>query len=87
AGSDENDRLTGAWEVMTVPAENVPASGLYICNGVPTSGTIIGTYRVNTSSTTDTTSKFHEANITKSMFVGYMTDINYEGAYLKHVLY
>ncbi|MCL2175971.1 MAG: hypothetical protein FWB73_08000, partial [Treponema sp.] len=59
----------------------------YICNGVPTSGTIIGTYRVNTTSTTDTTSIFNGADIQKTMFVGYMTDINYEGAYLKHVLY
>jgi hypothetical protein len=33
-----NEQFTGAWEVMTVPTNGVPADD-YICNGVPTSGT------------------------------------------------
>lgn len=34
----ENDKYTQNWEVMTVPAQNIPTDSL-ICNGVPTSGT------------------------------------------------
>jgi len=76
AGSDANDRLTGAWEVMTVPAENTPASGQFICNGVPTSGTPSGT----------ATTGFH-TSLAKTMIVTYTTDTNYEGAMLKHDMY
>lgn len=75
AGSDASDRLTGKWEVMTVPAQNTPASGLYICNGVPT---------VTTVPTGSATTWF---NLQKSMIVTYMTDTNYEGAALKHDIY
>ncbi|MCL2185282.1 MAG: hypothetical protein FWB86_05430, partial [Treponema sp.] len=75
-GSDENDRLTGDWEVMTVPAENTPASGQIISSGVPTSGTPSGT----------ATAGFHNS-LTKSMIVGYLTDSNYEGAVLRHDIY
>jgi len=35
-GSDENDRLTGKWEVMTVPTNNIPKRDEFVCNGVPT---------------------------------------------------
>jgi hypothetical protein len=74
-GSDINDKLTGAWEVMTVPAINTPASGQLIANGVPTSGTLRGTVGLQ---------GWNDNNITRTMIVGYMTNINYEGAILKH---
>jgi hypothetical protein len=45
----ENEQFTGAWEVMTVPTNGVPADD-YICNGVPTSGT----FNKNTLSMTNT---------------------------------
>ena len=32
-----DDKFTGSWEVMTVPASNIPIEA-QICNGVPTSG-------------------------------------------------
>jgi len=77
AGSNDNDRLTGAWEVMTIPAENVPASGQYICHGVPTAATaLVGT----------ATAGFH-TDISKTMIVTYPTDINYEGAMLRHKIW
>ena len=90
-GSDESDGLTGAWEVMTVPAENVPASGQYICNGVPASGTIGGTAYTGSAgfnyNATVANGGYNNGNITKTMLVGYMTDKNYEGAVLKHEIY
>jgi hypothetical protein len=33
-----SDQFTGAWEVMSVPTNNIPAED-YICNGVPSTGT------------------------------------------------
>ena len=74
-GSDENDRLTGTWEVMTVPTVNVPASGQIISSGVPASGSISGTAAA------------FQTNLTKTMIVGYLTNQNYEGAVLKKDLY
>jgi len=72
-GSDENDKLTGAWEIMTVPAENVPTLGELITNGVPTSGTLSGT----------STSGLNGSNLARTILVGYLTSNNYEGAVLK----
>jgi hypothetical protein len=72
-GTDDNDRFTGAWEVMTVPAQNVPVSNEMICNGVPTA---ITNWQ-DTGLTRGTT------DLTKSIVVGYMTNQNYEGAILK----
>ena len=37
-----SDKFTGSWEVMTVPADNIPVE-LQICNGVPKSGTYSST--------------------------------------------
>jgi len=73
AGSDDNDRLTGHWEVMTVPTNAVPASGQIIASGAPSTGTVSGT-------PTDSLNQ----DVTRSMIVGYLTNINYEGARLKH---
>jgi len=62
--------FTGHWEVMTVPAETVPALD-FVCNGVPTA----------TSWTTP--SGTWPSNISKSILVGYFTSAYYEGAVLK----
>ncbi|GBU28466.1 hypothetical protein R84B8_02025 [Treponema sp. R8-4-B8] len=70
AGTDGSDMFTGKWEVMTVPVANVPVSNEFICNGVPSTGTISGTGLTTT-------------NITNSILVGYQTNVNYEGAILK----
>jgi len=78
AGSDENDRLTGTWEVMTVPARNVPASGQLIASGAPATGTLTGTVGLQ---------GWNGNNITRTMIVTYMTSHNYEGAILKHGIY
>ena len=32
-----SDKYTGAWESMTIPAENIPVEAT-VCGGVPTSG-------------------------------------------------
>jgi len=76
AGSDENDWLTGAWEIMTVPTERVPVSGQLITSGAPATGTISGA-----------TNTALNRNIQRSMIVGYLTSFNYEGAILKHGIY
>ena len=75
-GTDASDRFTGAWEVMTVPAQNTPVSGEMICNGVPTGVT-------NWQNTELTIGTTPDVNLTKSIVVGYMTNSNYEGAILK----
>lgn len=37
-----SDKFTGAWECMTIPAENIPVDAA-VCGGVPTSGTYSNT--------------------------------------------
>ena len=73
AGSDDKDFLTGAWEVMTVPADKIPVADEFVCNGVPLTGTF------------NQTGSWLSANrdITKSIVLGYMTQSYYEGAILK----
>jgi hypothetical protein len=85
-GTDAVDRFTGNWEVMTVPAANLPLGEFFICNGVPrTNGNwtppsganqLIG---FNNGDNTQTGSLVH-----RSILVGYMTDTRYEGASLKY---
>jgi hypothetical protein len=81
AGSDDNDRLTGAWEVMTVPTNQVPKTDEFICNGVPTSA-ITGT-----NGWQEPTGDGHlvkgNQDLAKSILVGYLTENWYEGAILK----
>ena len=81
-GTDDIDAFTGAWEVMTLPTVNVPASGELISNGVPS---VAGT----TFATTNTTglAGYNGNDFTKTMLVGYMTTHNYEGAILKKDLW
>jgi len=79
-GTDAQDRFTGKWEVMTVPAINSPLREYFICNGVPRTAT--GWVKPDGLS--------YPANATgidKSILVGYMTDSRYEGATLKHTLW
>jgi hypothetical protein len=73
-GGTVGNFFTGHWEVMTVPAENIPLSSEFVCNGVPTSGTFV---RPNGSTLRDYTA------IGTSIFVSYMTNRWYEGAVLK----
>jgi hypothetical protein len=80
-GCNEKDSFTGAWEVMTVPVSNnvTPVIDEFVCNGVPTGGTL-------TAPGGDSALRTY-ANISKSIFVGYLTDSWYEGAVLKKDLY
>jgi hypothetical protein len=72
-GTDERDMFTGAWEVMTVPAQNVPIATEMICNGIPTAETLWQDTGLTRGGT----------DLTKSIVIGYMTDQYYEGAILK----
>lgn len=87
AGSDANDRLTGNWEVMTVPVANVPVTDYIIANGVPKTNTgwvqPTGTNVLNAAGYTNGTGNVANSNVHKTILVGYMTDENYEGAVLK----
>jgi hypothetical protein len=74
--NETDDSFTGAWEVMTVPAANTPLIGEFVCNGVPTTGTLDGTG-------TDIT----YTDAVHSILVGYMTETRYEGAILKKNLW
>jgi len=88
-GTDINDRFTGNWEVMTVPAVNIPASDSFVSNGVPTTNTnwvpLTGTEALSgywSGSNTQANSR-----INRSILVGYMTNSRYEGAVLKKDLW
>jgi len=82
AGSDENDFLTGNWEVMTVPVENTPLADSFICNGVPTARTAWVNVGSGTLNNTYISSGTYLAN---TILVGYLTSDYrlYEGAVLK----
>jgi hypothetical protein len=92
-GTNEDHTFTGNWEVMTVPAENIPDTNEIVSNGVPTS--------VGTPTTTDfngwaapngSNLRPYSSNGTggdtnymnRTILVGYMTDRWYEGAILKY---
>jgi hypothetical protein len=72
-GTDDGDKFTGAWEVMTVPAASTPVPGEFICNGVP-STTWTSANRPDTNWPSD---------ISKSILIGYFTNTQYEGAVIK----
>jgi hypothetical protein len=65
---------------MTVPVRNTPASGEIISSGVPDDGTLAGTIGLQDLNINGLGAN----NLTRTMIVGYLTDINYEGAILKH---
>jgi len=67
--------FTGNWEVMTVPAESIPSVQEFVCNGVPTSGTL--------TRPSGSTLGANYTNASTSIFITYMTNKWYEGAILK----
>jgi hypothetical protein len=74
-GNYPSDSFTGAWEVMTIPTNNTPLSDEFVCNGVPTAGTLISpTASLNRP-------------MSKSVLVGYLLGGTYEGAVLKKDIY
>jgi hypothetical protein len=76
-GTNEDHTFTGNWEVMTVPAGEIPNTQEYVSNGVPTAAT-------NWTAPNGSTLRTPGAGINNSILVGYMTDRWYEGAVLKH---
>jgi hypothetical protein len=82
-GTNPDHTFTGAWEVMTVPAQNIPDTNELVSNGVPTATTNreapIGSTLRTPSGTVGGAN-----NIDKTILVGYMTENNYEGAVLKY---
>jgi len=72
-GTNE-DKFTGSWEVMTVPADKTPTVGDFVCNGVPPS--------TSTQWTKPSGSNWPD-DIRTSILVGYFTSSYYEGAVLK----
>jgi hypothetical protein len=84
-GSDDNDCLTGDWELMTVPAETIPVSGEFICNGVPgVAGSATNITMTDPSSEAGAgTLNSRNTAMNKSILLGYKTDTYYEGAVLK----
>ena len=87
-GTDDSDLFTGNWEVMTIPAANIPLQGNFVCNGVPRTATnwsalTTGTGRLtgyNVGAETTETNR----RINRTVLVSYMTRGIYEGAVLKH---
>ncbi|MCL2765728.1 MAG: hypothetical protein FWD40_10700 [Treponema sp.] len=85
-GTDGSDRFTGHWEVMTVPARNMPLSDTFVCNGVPryagdwvalTGADALGGYFIGAEDTGA------NRRINRTVLVSYMTESRYEGAVLK----
>jgi len=90
-GTNEDHTFTGDWEVMTMPAENVPLTDEFVSNGVPT-----GTSDWTAPTAAYSTLRTHTATVggtagqnilRRSILVGYRTANHYEGAVLKHVLW
>ncbi|MCL2880472.1 MAG: hypothetical protein FWF29_09525, partial [Treponema sp.] len=78
-GTDAADRFTGAWEVMTVPAQTVPLSDEFISSGVPVSSSIWSVAANRPSG-----SSLNYTAIDRSIMVAYRTTDWYEGAILKY---
>jgi len=70
--TNTDNTFTGNWEVMTVPVSGIPNTNEFVCNGVPTSATW-----------TNPSSSLTYDHLDKTIIVGYLTDLNYEGAILK----
>jgi hypothetical protein len=75
-GTNEDHTFTSNWEVMTLPAGNIPNTQEFVCNGVPTATTTWAAPSGSTLRTYD--------YLNNSILVGYMTDRWYEGAILKY---
>jgi hypothetical protein len=76
AGTDSGDCFTGKWEVMTVPANNIPAED-FVCNGVPGAGSYTFNYISGGAVGSST------VNLTNTVLLGYFTNAWYERAYIK----
>jgi hypothetical protein len=79
-GSLPGDLLSGDWEVMTIPTNNVPSTAEVISNGVPSSQT--GWVEPSAGNVADGLTK-GTTNLANSVFVGYLTREYFEGAILK----
>ena len=69
-GTNPQDRFTGNWEVMTVPAADTPRDD-FICNGVPS------------VDVPDSRGNLSGLMLARSMLVTYHTSTDYERAYIK----
>ena len=77
-GVDDRDFFTGKWEVMTIPSVQPALSQWFICNGVPrTAGDWAAIDNFNG----------YANGIDKTIMLGYMTHLHYEGAILKYNLW
>ena len=83
-GTNPDNSFTGNWEVMTVPADKIPLTDEFICNGVPTTTT---GWAAPTGSNLRSYPTTGTNRINRTVLVGYMTTDYYEGAILKHDLY
>jgi hypothetical protein len=85
-GTNSDDSFTGAWEVMTVPAKEVPLTNEFICNGVPNPASAGGSWadpNLANGVAGVTALTRGTVDISRSVVVGYMTNQYYEGAMLK----
>jgi len=83
-GTDDGNKFTGMWEVMTVPVGTVPLSGEFVCNGVPTANTGWTAANVPDGSTLkENANTLRYSNLNQSILLGYFTQNHYEGAVLK----
>jgi len=83
-GTNEDNTFTGKWEVMTVPANGVPVSGEFICNGVPNPTSAVGSWidpNLTGGYSTPALTR-GSVDLRRSIVVGYMTGNYYEGAML-----
>jgi hypothetical protein len=83
-GTNPDDSFTGAWEVMTVPANEVPLINEFICNGVPNPGSAGGSWADPANGVAGVPALSRgTVDIRRSVVIGYMTRDYYEGAMLK----
>ena len=91
--TDSSDFFRGTWEVMSVPAINIPGNSLIISNGVPRwrNGWIpvtgAGGLRGHHTGAAGTTGSTATSLANRTILVGYMTDRNFEGAMLKYDIF
>ncbi|MCL1931871.1 MAG: hypothetical protein FWF55_08640, partial [Treponema sp.] len=79
-GTDDDNAFTGAWEVMTVPAQTIPDTNEYVSNGVPGNAPNNNWVPGNSWSSL----RAPGVGINNTILVGYMTKSWYEGAILKY---
>ncbi|MDR0301155.1 MAG: hypothetical protein LBI04_02450 [Treponema sp.] len=77
-GTDDLDQFTGDWEVVSVPAQNVPMNQ-FAFNGVPTGTGTFGTAGAGGINT----NPISGVDLRNTVLVGYLTDENVERSYLR----